>query len=92
MRRAEPDDDARGQAVDALHHPDLGGAFGDVGLVDAEGIDPEGRTGVAEPVFVKDGAEVGRYGDHVVVTDERAGWGWRTPDVGEGMVVVRELK
>jgi len=37
---AEPDNHAGGFGVDFLHHADLGGAFGDVGLVDAEGVDP----------------------------------------------------
>lgn len=70
MRRTEPHDDAGREAVDKLHHAHLGCALGDVGLVDAESIDPERCRDISGAVFVEEKGEVGCYGCHVGVYEE----------------------
>lgn len=61
---AEPDLDARRGRVYATHERDLGVALGDVGLVDAQGVDPPqgaGGGGLAAAQPAQGGGEVGRH-------------------------------
>lgn len=95
-RGAEPDDCAGGAGVDLGHLADLGGAFVGIGLVDAEGVDPEvvrvrvrvriGGRGWGGGEVVQGGGEVGGDGEGAVVEEDGGGRVAGAPDVGQGGV------
>lgn len=58
--RAEPDDDAGGAAVELGHLAYLVGALAGVGLIDADGVDPE--PGVAASLLAQVDGELAEGG------------------------------
>lgn len=81
----EPHDYAGGVRVDGAHELDLGAAFGDVGLVDAELVYPQ-DAGFGAAEAVEDIMEVFGDGDVLFVEEDVVGQSGWTPHVGEGFV------
>jgi hypothetical protein len=74
MCLAEPNEDFCSAGVDGAHETDLLCAFGDVGLVDTQGVDPNWDIYFAPRKFGDDGGKVRSYGQCVCGVEDE--WLW----------------